>query len=106
MSSRSAVDGRYLLCCSHNLKLEAFFYMLKSGINIGLDALPEEIPIFPLTGALLLPGGQLPLHIFEPRYLAMVDAALESGRWFGMVQPQQTNTETWRGAGGDLAQYS
>ena len=36
---------------------------------------PEALPLFPLAGALLLPGGQLPLNIFEPRYLAMVDAA-------------------------------
>ncbi|UPA24248.1 LON peptidase substrate-binding domain-containing protein [Shinella oryzae] len=49
--------------------------------------LPETIPVFPLTGALLLPGGQLPLNIFEPRYLAMFDDALSSHRLIGMVQP-------------------
>jgi len=49
--------------------------------------LPETIPVFPLTGALLLPGGQLPLNIFEPRYLAMFDDALASHRLIGMVQP-------------------
>lgn len=43
--------------------------------------------VFPLTGALLLPGGKLPLNIFEPRYKAMVDAALGAGRVFGMIQP-------------------
>ena len=68
--------------------------MVKSGIGVEFGSLPEEIPIFPLTGALLLPGGLLPLNIFEPRYLKMVDAALCAGRWFGMVQPCQTNTET------------
>ena len=68
--------------------------MVKPGIGVEFSSLPEEIPIFPLTGALLLPGGQLPLNIFEPRYLKMVDAALCAGRWFGMVQPCQTNTET------------
>lgn len=48
----------------------------------------EVIPIFPLTGALLLPRGQLPLNIFEPRYLAMVDDALRDGhRLIGMIQP-------------------
>lgn len=57
-------------------------------------ALPEEIPIFPLTGALLLPGGRLPLNIFEPRYLAMTDAALGAGRWLGMVQPRDTTDQT------------
>ena len=51
-------------------------------------ALPSQIPIFPLLNALLLPGGQLPLNIFEPRYLAMIEDALgASGRLIGMVQP-------------------
>lgn len=50
--------------------------------------LPEAIPLFPLPGALLLPRGQMPLHIFEPRYLAMVDDALKTrGRLIGMIQP-------------------
>ncbi|MDE1967293.1 MAG: LON peptidase substrate-binding domain-containing protein [Alphaproteobacteria bacterium] len=50
-------------------------------------ALPDRLVIFPLTGALLLPGGVLPLNIFEPRYLAMTDAALGEGRMIGMIQP-------------------
>jgi Lon protease-like protein len=49
--------------------------------------IPAQIPVFPLGGALLLPSGQLPLNIFEPRYLAMVDAAMASDRLIGMVQP-------------------
>ncbi|MBB4954805.1 Lon protease-like protein [Agrobacterium vitis] len=49
--------------------------------------LPETVPVFPLTGALLLPGGQLPLNIFEPRYLEMFDHALRSNRLIGMIQP-------------------
>lgn len=49
--------------------------------------LPETIPIFPLEGALLLPGGKLPLRIFEPRYLEMTDDALATYRLIGMVQP-------------------
>ncbi len=50
--------------------------------------LPRVIPIFPLSGALLLPGGMLPLNIFEPRYLNMTQAALASGdRTIGMIQP-------------------
>ena len=50
--------------------------------------LPEIIPVFPLSGALLLPRGQMPLNIFEPRYLAMIDDALRSGlRLIGMIQP-------------------
>ncbi len=49
--------------------------------------LPDRVPIFPLAGALLLPSGQMPLNIFEPRYLAMVDAALGGDRLIGMIQP-------------------
>lgn len=48
--------------------------------------LPALIPVFPLDGALLLPGGQLPLQIFEPRYLNMVDDAMAGERLIGMVQ--------------------
>ena len=47
---------------------------------------PETVPLFPLSGALLLPGGQMPLNIFEPRYMAMFDAAIASDRLIGMVQ--------------------
>src|SRR5882757_2600335 len=54
--------------------------------------LPDVIPIFPLPGALLLPRGQMPLNIFEPRYLAMIDDALRSGhRLIGMIQPDTTH---------------
>jgi Lon protease-like protein len=50
--------------------------------------LADVIPVFPLPGALLLPRGQMPLNIFEPRYLAMIDDALRSGlRLIGMIQP-------------------
>lgn len=49
--------------------------------------LPREIAVFPLSGALLLPRGRLPLNIFEPRYLAMVEDSLAQGRMFGMIQP-------------------
>jgi Lon protease-like protein len=50
--------------------------------------LPTAIPVFPLQGALLLPRGKLPLNIFEPRYLAMVEAALAGPRLIGMIQPK------------------
>ena len=54
----------------------------------GPEAVPDVIPVFPLPGALLLPRGQMPLNIFEPRYLAMIDDALRSGqRLIGMIQP-------------------
>lgn len=48
--------------------------------------LPALIPVFPLDGALLLPGCQLPLQIFEPRYLNMVDDAMSGSRLIGMIQ--------------------
>ncbi|HTR15439.1 MAG TPA: LON peptidase substrate-binding domain-containing protein [Acetobacteraceae bacterium] len=51
------------------------------------EDLPAAFPVFPLTGALLLPRGKLPLNIFEPRYLAMTEDALAAGRMFGMIQP-------------------
>jgi uncharacterized protein len=51
--------------------------------------LPEILPIFPLTGVLLLPRGRLPLNIFEPRYLAMIRDALGGERLIGMVQPNE-----------------
>lgn len=54
-----------------------------------LDELPATMPVFPLTGAVLLPRGQLPLNIFEPRYLDMVDAALSGARFVGMIQPTE-----------------
>jgi uncharacterized protein len=48
---------------------------------------PTVLPVFPLPGALLLPRGQMPLNIFEPRYLAMVDDALRGDRVIGVIQP-------------------
>ncbi|WP_404325943.1 LON peptidase substrate-binding domain-containing protein [Aerophototrophica crusticola] len=54
------------------------------------EQLPGSIPVFPLMGVLLLPRGKLPLNIFEPRYLAMVQDALASDRMIGMIQPQAT----------------
>ncbi len=53
------------------------------------EQLPETLPIFPLSGVLLLPGGKLPLNIFEPRYLAMIFDSLAGHRMVGMVQPMQ-----------------
>ena len=57
-----------------------------------LQDLSRKIPIFPLTGAVLFPGTQLPLNIFEPRYVQMIDDALASpGRLLGMIQPEKPN---------------
>jgi len=59
-----------------------------SSQSYSLDDLPEEIPVFPLAGALLLPRGRLPLNIFEPRYVAMIEDALRTPhRLIGMIQP-------------------
>lgn len=58
-----------------------------------LDDLPTAIPIFPLSGVLLLPRNHLPLSIFEPRYLSMVDSALTGDRMIGMIQPRQPDAE-------------
>jgi len=55
---------------------------------LGPDDLPLDLPLFPLSGALLLPRAGLPLTIFEPRYLSMVDAVLGGHRLIGIVQPR------------------
>ena len=76
--------------------------------------LPEAIPLFPLTGAILLPGGQLPLNIFEPRYLAMFDDAMRGERIIGMIQPAsgvdpspgETSSLRAVGAAGRITQLS
>ena len=55
--------------------------------------LPNIIPIFPLEGALLLPGGILPLNIFEPRYISLVDSIIGEHRLIGMIQPLEKNND-------------
>jgi Lon protease-like protein len=52
------------------------------------SSLPDRFPVFPLRGAMLLPGGNLPLNIFEPRYLQMVRDAMRTDRVIGMIQPR------------------
>ena len=59
-----------------------------------LDDLPTTIPVFPLSGALLLPRGALPLNVFEPRYLAMVDDMIAGTRLIGMIQPTEHEEQT------------
>ena len=74
--------------------------------------LPGTIPVFPLPGALLLPRARLPLHIFEPRYLAMLDDTMKtSHRLIGMVQPREVPGSDVRrlhaiGCAGRLTQFS
>jgi len=74
--------------------------------------LPTELPIFPLAGAVVMPGVQLPLNIFEPRYLSMVFDALAGDHLIGMVQPLSETTfddtpEIHKvGCGGRITSYS
>ncbi len=63
-----------------------------------LDELPDVIPVFPLDGALLLPRGDMPLNVFEPRYLQMIDDAVRTTRLIGIVQPEGEETEGCRPA--------
>jgi Lon protease-like protein len=65
---------------------------MRSPVQTRFEDLPQEIAIFPLSGALLLPWGRLPLNIFEPRYLNMCIDALKNGRIFGMIQPDPDKT--------------
>jgi Lon protease-like protein len=77
---------------------------MRSPIQTRFEDLPEELPIFPLSGALLLPWGRLPLNIFEPRYLNMILDALGAGRILGMLQPDYDRES--KDGGGEPAVYS
>jgi uncharacterized protein len=59
-----------------------------------INELPGILPVFPLSGALLLPRAELPLNIFEPRYLAMFELAMETHRLVGMIQPEPGDNTT------------
>ena len=56
--------------------------------------LPSDIPIFPLPGAVVFPFGTLPLNIFEPRYIAMIESVLGTHRMIGMIQPIPDQNKT------------
>lgn len=64
--------------------------MTRAGNEVydGPGDLPAVVPVFPLAGVLLLPRRVLPLNIFEPRYLAMVEAAIQGDKLIGMIQPK------------------
>ena len=72
-------------------------------------SLPRSLPIFPLPGAILMPGAELPLNIFEPRYLNMIEDALGGPRLIGMIQPDPTadnGIDIYRsGCAGRISQY-
>lgn len=67
--------------------------MIRAFRDINASTLPESLPLFPLSGAILLPHGHLPLNIFEPRYLNMTEDALSNGRLIGMIQPEKSHNE-------------
>lgn len=66
--------------------------MTRDPFEVPYESLPVRLPVFPLSGALLLPRCRLPLNIFEPRYLKMTEDALASDRLIGMVQPFEVET--------------
>lgn len=74
--------------------------------GFGAVVLPQQIPVFPLEGALVLPRGQLPLNIFEPRYLAMVKAVMGGDRLIGMVQPKDDGSLYPIGSLGRITQFT
>ncbi|MGB5301161.1 MAG: LON peptidase substrate-binding domain-containing protein [Thiogranum sp.] len=73
------------------------------------NQLPETLPIFPLPGAIVMPGNELPLNIFEPRYLNMVSDALSTHRMIGMIQPDPNARDATAlchtGCAGRITQY-
>jgi uncharacterized protein len=69
-----------------------FEAMNTRNLTPSFETLPGTLPVFPLAGCLLLPGGRLPLNLFEPRYLAMLDDALKANRLIGMIQPREEET--------------
>ncbi|MEI9995350.1 MAG: LON peptidase substrate-binding domain-containing protein [Rhizomicrobium sp.] len=77
----------------------------------GIDDLPRTLGVFPLTGVLLLPRGHLPLNVFEPRYLALVESALSGSRLIGMIQPTENEEKALKpalsaiGCAGRLTSY-
>ncbi len=66
--------------------------MQRSRFVPSFDELPATLPVFPLESVIVLPGADLPLNIFEPRYLNMVEDVLKSHHMFGMVQPNTFQT--------------
>jgi uncharacterized protein len=76
---------------ARQMKSEEHVMQIGNARYLSEKDLPKKLAVFPLPGVLLLPGGQLPLNIFEPRYLAMLDDALTGNRLIGMIQPTFEN---------------
>jgi Lon protease-like protein len=83
--------------------------MSKNPFITPFESLPNTLPIFPLPGAMLMPGAELPLNIFEPRYLNMVNDAVASHRMIGMIQPdpngESDNAIYGTGCSGRITQF-
>jgi Lon protease-like protein len=83
--------------------------MTRNPFIAAFEQLPDTLPIFPLSGAIVMPGSELPLNIFEPRYLNMVNDALSTHRMIGMIQPspdgEQTGALYGTGCAGRITQY-
>ena len=63
-------------------------------MNKSIISLPKEIPIFPLSNFIIFPKTSVPLNIFEPRYINMIDDAMKGNRMIGMIQPRSFNQKT------------
>ena len=60
-------------------------------MNLLKDSLPKEIPVFPLSNFIIFPKTSVPLNIFEPRYVDMIDDAMKGNKIIGMIQPKKTD---------------
>lgn len=78
---------------------------MTAAFETSYDGLPANIPVFPLSRVMLLPGVQLPLNIFEPRYLAMVNHAMKHDRLIGMIQPREVHSLFKTGCAGRIAAF-
>lgn len=79
---------------------------MSEAFDMGLEDLPAEIPVFPLSRVILLPRVSLPLNIFEPRYLAMTRHAMKHDRLIGMIQPAQGNALQKTGCVGRIVSFT
>ncbi len=82
--------------------------MSKNPFISPFESLPDTLPIFPLAGAIVMPGAELPLNIFEPRYLNMINDAMSSHRMIGMIQPKpdaRGDELSTTGCAGRITQY-
>lgn len=79
---------------------------MTTSFDTRFDDLPADLPVFPLQRVILLPRAELPLNIFEPRYIAMVQDALRSDRLIGMIQPRDAERLYDIGCAGRITSFS